>query len=77
MHGHETAGADLDKGTTGLLRVHVGVLHEPGWTVGADRNHRDVQVREPAADLAEAVEPGGVSGVVDGGVLDFDHVAAP
>src|SRR6267143_855827 len=77
VHGDETAGAQIDEGLHGLLRVHVLLLHEPGGVIGPDGEQGRVQIRKPLPDPREAVEIGGVSRVVDARARTLDHESPP
>lgn len=64
VHGDEGVGAEVEKGLEGLFGVEVDVS-ATGSVVGADGEEGDVDV-VAGADGFEAVEVGGVAGVVDG-----------
>ena len=74
VHGDHPAGFQIEEGLGGVggTGMHVAELRR---IVGADGQQRQFG-REAASDFAEAVEVGGVSGVVDGVFAAAQHVAA-
>src|SRR6185312_13796973 len=65
VHGHHGGCAEIEEGAQGFLRAGVDAAIGVG-EVSADGQEGNVRM-EAAADFMEAVEPGGVTGVVDGG----------
>ena len=53
------------------------LLHEPRRVIRANGEHGRVQPGKRAADLLEALEVGGVAGVVDARAGALHHEAAP